>query len=60
MGIIQSDIDISVDQDDVILTVKLRWPAGSFLAVARQVHDALHPVREITPQKPSIEHIDQP
>ncbi len=52
----KTELDVSVEQDDVILTLRVRWPAASFLAIARQVHDILHPVRAIRPERPIIEH----
>ncbi|MYH70809.1 MAG: hypothetical protein F4147_12315 [Gammaproteobacteria bacterium] len=54
------NVECSTDQDDVLLTLTLRWPATSFLALARQVQDVLHPVRTVNPSRPPIEHQDQP
>ncbi len=54
----KTELDVSVEQEDVILTLRVRWPAASFLAIARQVHEVLHPVRTIRPERPPIEHQD--
>ena len=58
--ITRTDIDCTLDQDDVILTVKLRWPAASFIAIARKIHEAMHPLHIVDHQGPVINHLKDP